>query len=169
MVHILSRNASNRSINQFGQKLTNQMMETVFYPDNPGHGGFIESCAHHCFSCSDSQENLWTGSHMISTQEKFNYAQSFAAWYLNSLPASLRDQYFKPKLSKKNESIVNSTTMNTHLSLDKWLSNSMNSSNTFQLPIFNLYLQNFSYPCHNCCLCQAKPFIPNHHSRHLRT
>ncbi len=89
-MHVLSKNFTSALVNEFGARLTKSLRSTLLYSDkpNPGHGAFVESCTHHCTSCSNKREDSWNGPSIVSSVEKVNEATAFAAWYRKSLGGS---------------------------------------------------------------------------------
>lgn len=139
-------------MNEFGKKLSSDLIKGFHYQkattvnhgnelvtvDNPGHGSFIESCAHHCTSCS-VEEDTWSGNKFLSASpDKVTPAIAIKTWYKASIPS----YNFSHLMTHP---IVNSTAGNSLL-VPK---NSM------------LFLQDFPFPCHSCCKCtvRAMPYL----------
>lgn len=79
-MHILG-SKDNNAVNTYGHKLQKQMIE-VFHSSVAGlkHGTFIDSCNHHCFGCSET-EDTWNGPNVVSTKEKLTPATALKQWY----------------------------------------------------------------------------------------
>ena len=67
ILHIFSQAYTAPEVNAYGRNLVSQLKVSLFHAAHPGHGVFIDSCAHHCTSCSDDTENTWSGNHVRST------------------------------------------------------------------------------------------------------
>eukprot|EP01032_Pedospumella_encystans_P021764 gene21764-24680_t len=57
ILHIFSQAYTAPEVNAYGRNLVSQLKVSLFHEAHPGHGVFIDSCAHHCTSCSDETEN----------------------------------------------------------------------------------------------------------------
>jgi hypothetical protein len=93
--HVLGKPYSIDLVNAFGANITSLLKAGLLNLDSNGnaidtsdsainyHGAFIDSCTHHCTSCSVTGENSWYGEHIKSQKEKENLtpAQSFQLWY----------------------------------------------------------------------------------------
>jgi hypothetical protein len=94
ILHVIGRNFNISSVNQFGKRMVS-LLKTKFLHSNYGHGAFVDSCAHHCTSCSDKDEDSWAGPHIISSISAppsvgndligVNQANAFATWFQSSL------------------------------------------------------------------------------------
>ncbi len=102
---MLSKAFTATQVNKFGADLRMSLQKALLYSQdqqggNPGHGAFVESCAHHCTSCSESSEDSWNGRRIVSTdlwvgggseqwlRQDMNGATAFAHWFNQSIVAS---------------------------------------------------------------------------------
>lgn len=67
ILHIFSQAYTSAEVNAYGRNLVSKLKISLFHTKHPGHGVFIDSCAHHCTSCSDETENTWSGNFVRST------------------------------------------------------------------------------------------------------
>ena len=66
MWHVLGTSSNIQSVNAFGERLQKQLIHVIDF-SRRGHGGFINSCEHHCMSCSHGSDELWTRMHRVTT------------------------------------------------------------------------------------------------------
>jgi hypothetical protein len=142
ILHIFSQNYTAEEVNAYGRTLLQSLKPTLFHATHPGHGAFVDSCSHHCTSCSDPSENTWSGSAVRSTinvtpvsasaKADWNEAEAFQVWYANSL---------LPARSGKATSIQ---------------------------PGVNWFFQDRPYPCSDCCKCSVN-MVAQLRRNHLRS
>lgn len=70
-----------------GMNLT-KTVSNLFLGKNKMHGAFVDSCTHHCTSCSHAGEDSWNGERIKSTEE-VTAATAFAVWYQKSFPLTV--------------------------------------------------------------------------------
>ena len=136
-------------MNSFGKKLTEELLENLHYKinpitkqeNNPGHSSFIESCAHHCTSCS-VEDDTWSGS-------KVSGSYQLDLSFQKSTPSLAFKYWFK-----------SSTEFGSHFAFNSSLAALTNVSFSNTLPKFNsktfLAMQYAAYPCASCCKCTVK-------------
>ncbi len=131
----------------FHYKSTMSLSENVSESDdlasfkNPGHGSFIDSCAHHCTACS-VEEDTWNGNKFISSvPEKITPANAIKAWFKASLPGG-----------------------NNHTSI---VPHGFNGTYSHIATNSLLFLQDFPYPCYSCCKCtvRAVPYVSSSNTK----
>eukprot|EP01038_Epipyxis_sp_PR26KG_P004243 gene4243-6022_t len=83
ILHVIGGDNNQLLVNEFGHNLTSSLQKSLLV--NSDHGAFIDSCSHHCTSCSVSNENSWHGSNIRSSVGNKSEATAFSTWYLNSL------------------------------------------------------------------------------------
>jgi len=68
-------------VNQFGNNVT-RLMKTALIKKNKvkSHAIFIDSCTHHCYSCSAAEEVIWHG-HSILSHELITPSEAFSEWH----------------------------------------------------------------------------------------
>ncbi|KAJ1417801.1 Pectinacetylesterase-domain-containing protein [Ochromonadaceae sp. CCMP2298] len=120
--HVLG-NYTERAVNRFGYMLVSEIRRTL-HEGPPGHGMFIDSCAHHVTGCSNPAENTWSGKNVLSS-ENLTPASAFERWYGQSLG-------------------LNTTSIPT-----KVLGGINNATQGV-----NWFFQDAQYPCKHCCLCK---------------
>ena len=104
---------------------------------NPSHGAFVDSCSHHCTSCSASAENVWAGPRIFSTSythtedmnpvKSFGYDTMYCLWSLHKYVCMCGYR--------------------------RWFEQSISVSHPDLSERF--FYQNKSFPCDSCCLCRV--------------
>mmetsp|Transcript_28054 Transcript_28054/g.39956 ORF Transcript_28054/g.39956 Transcript_28054/m.39956 type:complete len:496 (+) Transcript_28054:21-1508(+) len=89
IIHVIGKNYSNEEVNEFGAKIVSKLKSQLLESSSL-HGAFVDSCGHHCTSCSDKGENVWHGDHIQSTldyhqNKKYTAAEAFSSWYAYSM------------------------------------------------------------------------------------
>eukprot|EP01039_Chlorochromonas_danica_P006536 gene6536-7209_t len=84
--------------------------------NDAGHGVFIESCAHHCVSCSDSHEDTWNGKHIVASiylntssssssypidRSLYSPGEAFKAWYARSINGQPPPDFLSERLAQE--------------------------------------------------------------------
>ena len=71
--------------------MTSIIMQTFLHGDHAraSNGVFIDSCSHHCMSCSAKGEDVWNGKRVRSVDGR-SASEAFAQWYrsVGSAPAA---------------------------------------------------------------------------------
>lgn len=139
-------------INPFGRNVTRMVVERVL-ASKPYHGAFIESCTHHCTSCSSSGEDSWNGPRIKSTrspdQGAYTEAVAFQRWYTDLQS----DPSFRKYLYGSDSGIGSAQGASVSLTAKV---QSLNSRGQIDLSSYrHAYMQDGKYPCHNCCYCSA--------------
>ena len=167
ILHIYGREYTPEAVNAYGRELVASLKQTLFHNRHPGHGAFVDSCSHHCTSCSDSTENTWSGSRIRSTiptvpnpaaaspndtaqgispsltaKADWNEAEAFHVWYANSLQIHKEQQ--KQQLQHSGNSTIASTTTTGTVTVSAPIQ-----------PGINWFLQDRLYPCADCCKCSV--------------
>jgi hypothetical protein len=134
ILHIYSQAYTAEGVNAYGQALVRSLTSTLFHAAHPGHGVFLDSCSHHCTSCSDHTENSWSGPRvmaLVSATQLANatstagglvqvgQAEAFHTWYQNSLTGAVATARAAPQTG------------------------------------LNWFFQNRTYPCADCCKCSV--------------
>jgi len=88
-MHVIGKNYTHEEVNEFGARIVSKLKSELL-DSSVLHGAFVDSCGHHCTSCSDKAENVWHGDHIHSTLEhhlhsKFTAAEAFSSWHGYSL------------------------------------------------------------------------------------
>jgi len=89
--HVIGKPHDISVVNAYADKMVNYMLKRFIGSKTTTHGGFIDSCTHHCTSCSAAGEDSWHGLNIKSTKEGFTEATSFYHWYHN---IEHNDKYF---------------------------------------------------------------------------
>ena len=63
--HVVGKPNNSSLVNNFGSLLLSQLQSRLL--TNPRHGAFVDSCTHHCTSCSSPGEDSWHGDTIRST------------------------------------------------------------------------------------------------------
>ena len=63
--HVVGKPSNSTLINEFGSSLLSQLRTHLLA--NPRHAAFVDSCTHHCTSCSSPGEDSWNGESIRST------------------------------------------------------------------------------------------------------
>ena len=58
--HVLGDPSNHTLLNVNGQALAASLLGTVAHSKSP-HGVFVDSCSHHCTSCSSKADDVWNG------------------------------------------------------------------------------------------------------------
>jgi hypothetical protein len=145
ILHIFSQNYTAEEVNAYGRALLQSMKPALFHASHPGHGAFVDSCSHHCTSCSDPVENTWSGNAVRSTigvtsvsqsvvaKADWNEAEAFQVWYENSM---------LPSRAGKAAAAIQ--------------------------PGVNWFFQDRPYPCSDCCKCSVD-MVAQLRRNHLRS
>lgn len=83
--HVIGKPHDVSLVNTYADNMVGFMQERFIGSKMTSHGGFIDSCTHHCTSCSAAGEDSWHGKNIKSTKEGFTEATSFYHWY-NNIP-----------------------------------------------------------------------------------
>jgi hypothetical protein len=62
--HVLGKHSNISLVNEFGNKVKSIFIDLMGSKDknkNTQNSGFLDSCVHHCMSCSKNYENIWAG------------------------------------------------------------------------------------------------------------
>lgn len=146
---MLGRNNTIPTVNAFGRQITEGILTNFHYihnpitkeENNPGHASFIESCAHHCTSCS-VEDDTWSGSRVSGTYlqntsvHKSSPSMAFKYWFKMSTESNGQVGFGSVISSLTNTSLAHTAHKFNH--------------NTF------LALQDAAYPCPSCCKCAVK-------------
>lgn len=163
ILHIHGRNYSDEDVNRYGRSLSMQLLhaslEMHSASNTSGHGVFIESCAHHCVSCSEAHEDTWNGpkvrAHHLDLHS-YSPGQAFKLWYARTTNTVVPPPSPPPPLTDLEGSILlRGSEPERHLVIQ---------NNTLALPshlqvyamVDRLFVQNASYPCHACCSCAIR-------------
>lgn len=79
--HVIGKPHDIGIVNGYADKLVGFMRDRFISSKKATHGVFIDSCTHHCTSCSAAGEDSWHGKNIKSTKEGFTEATSFFNWY----------------------------------------------------------------------------------------
>jgi hypothetical protein len=141
ILHIYTQNYTAAGVNAYGARLVNALQQALLYPGNPGHGVFVDSCSHHCTSCSTSTENTWSGKNVLSTSSysgnsgtSLTVADAFSRWYNHMLEA-------RPPTAGASPSPPTTP-----------------AAAAAQPPVLDKYswfIQDRPYPCSDCCMCSV--------------
>lgn len=139
-------------INPFGRNVTRMVVERILN-SKPYHGAFIESCTHHCTSCSSTGEDSWNGPRIKSTrspdQAAHTEASAFQRWY-NDLQS---DSKLRKFLYGFENGEVGS---NVNGFINQSQSKQSSGDGKIDLSVYrHAYIQDGKYPCHTCCYCSA--------------
>ena len=135
----------------------------------PYHGAFIESCTHHCTSCSSTGEDSWNGPRIKSTRGPdtvsaieagvgsgvFTEANAFSQWFQFLHSNSEYNKFLYPGSHHRvsAQDVKQSILMQQHTVMSLRYSGPGKSVDMTQ---FNHgYIQDGKYPCHTCCFCIA--------------
>ena len=160
ILHIYGHDYTPDSVNVYGRNLVIALKAAVFAAGNPGHGAFVDSCTHHCTSCSDATENSWSGNNIRSTipssgsggGKKYNVAEAFSAWYKRSLASSSSGSVSGSKGLRSTAS--GSSGKKTSTSTTTKTTTTNTASTALQAGV-NWFAQERSYPCADCCRCSV--------------
>lgn len=84
--HVIGKPYNVSVVNEFGTTLLSLLKERLLESHTKAfkHGAFVDSCTHHCTSCSAPGEDSWSGINIKSTHQKINEATAFSRWYTDS-------------------------------------------------------------------------------------
>lgn len=145
VLHIYSQAYTAMGVNAYGRALVASLTDTLFHAAHPGHGVFLDSCSHHCTSCSDHSENSWSGPRVTATLEG-------AQWLNSSSPS--------PAASSALVGLVTGNArVNEAQAFHLWYENSLRAvvetASAPPQPGVNWFFQNRTYPCADCCKCSV--------------
>ena len=148
-------------MNPFGQNVTRMVIERVL-ASQPYHGAFIESCTHHCTSCSSGGEDSWNGPRIKSTrspdQVAYTEAAAFQRWYsdIQSDPSFRKYLYGNSDSRSRSGGGVEGSDVSISLNNNKTAKQTAGYRGRFDLSSYrHAYMQDGKYPCHHCCYCSA--------------
>lgn len=131
--HVIGSNYKS-VIAEFGKNITNIVVKHLL--SNTHNGAFVDSCAHHCTSCSANGEDSWNGPRVAVEllSERINPAKAYARWYnatTEVMTAAVLARESKLLRPINTQSIATSD------------------------PAKYLFMQQGSFPCDTCCFCRA--------------
>lgn len=176
ILHIFSQAYTSPEVNTYGRGVVKKLKMSLFHAQHPGHGVFIDSCAHHCTSCSDETENTWSGNHIRSTismnmsvvsadgalgQKLAEVVAESKADVTASQESSLRRRLSSTPPELPTHVAMSSEAEHFHWneaeSFAVWYQHSLEQPQGGApiTPGVNWFFQDRPYPCGDCCSCST--------------
>ena len=139
--NVIGNPNNNTLINNLGKQIKYEIINNLLI-NKIQNGIFLDSCIHHCTSCSVADEDSWNGLTVKSTKysnkslinnEKYESISGLT-------PAKVFQIWYKDDYSSDNNNYYDSNSKHS-------LKNNINR---------HFYIQDFSYPCYDCCKCRAQ-------------
>ena len=137
--HVIGKPNNVSAVNAFGSTLLHQLKSRLL--SNPRHGAFVDSCTHHCTSCSSPGEDTWHGDTVRSTGATRSTAHGLTA-----------SDTFARWLARE-EAVHRQAQAQVQGQAPPAGHSAASGASGEEAAVFAM--QDHLYPCSECCLCHA--------------